>query len=130
MKKKIKECVIPKVKYLWLFLCMVCTSSIVNFNEVFAATPTPTPAPEGENLSENILFTGTSSLITNASGAITGISAGLTALLLVFNFFKLQATDDEGDAKMIKKKLKKIAICGVLVFTVSGLFTLILSYYK
>lgn len=128
MKKKIKECVIPKVKYLWLFLCMVCTSSIVNFNEVFAEKTTP--APEGENLSENILFTGTSSLITNASGAITGISAGLTALLLVFNFFKLQATDDEGDAKMIKKKLKKIAICGVLVFTVSGLFTLILSYYK
>ena len=128
MKKKIKQSVISKVKYLWLLLCILCSSIFVNFNEVFATTPTP--APEGENLSENILFTGTSSLIKNASGAITGISAGLTALLLVFNFFKLQATDDEGDAKMIKKKLKKIAICGVLVFTVSGLFTLILSYYK
>lgn len=124
--KKEKETV-KRVVYVLVTMILVTAYDIKN--NVFAApTPTPTPTPGG-SLKDNIIVTGTTNLISDGTLVVTGLSAGLTVLLLLWQFTRLQSADDEGDAKVIKKKMKKIAICGIGVTVTAGLVATILGYY-
>lgn len=83
-----------------------------------------------KTLSDTELVKGSTKLITDATGVLSGFALGLTALLVIVCLVKKQNAEDEGEAKQIKKKLKSIVICGVGITVASGLISVIFSYFK
>lgn len=106
-----------KVKIAALSLLLFQLSSYVNL--VYA-----------DDFASSTFVKGTKKLLENGSKAIVGLGITITSVLLIFNFVKLQTAEDEGDAKMIKKRIKSILICGILVTCVSGLVSIVMSFYE
>lgn len=126
IRTMIKKC---NRKRVVLFLSMVMMSLFFNLQVALATTPTPLPTDSATNIYNTRAVTGTKNLITDATLALCAISAVVTIIMVIFELVKIQVADDDGDAKVCKKKIKKICICGISVFLVSGLFTVILKYY-
>lgn len=74
--------------------------------------------------------TGTVKLLTDAGKALLIIDTAVTVILLMYDLFKIKHAEDAGEAKPIKKHMKSTAIAGIAIFLVSGIFTIVLSYYK
>lgn len=81
-------------------------------------------------LEDSPLVNGITDLIEDATTVATGIGAIATVLLVIYNLIKAQAAEDEGDAKVIKKKIKKILIYGVGITIASGMISIITGYFK
>ncbi|MBS6953495.1 MAG: hypothetical protein KH230_09700 [Enterocloster asparagiformis] len=79
-------------------------------------------------LESTTLFTGTKSLLQDASKAITGISAAITVLFTLMRCVQWQMADEHEKPQKKKAVLNTLAI-GVLVVCLSGLITVVLGYY-
>lgn len=113
--KKFRNSIYKKIALLFMFinLCMI------NTNIAFASSIATSKA-----------VTGTKNLITDVTKALIILSPLVAGILIGWQFFKLQNAEDDGETKMIKKRMKVILIGGIGVFIGSGLTTIILSYYQ
>lgn len=75
--------------------------------------------------------TGTVALLDDIGSAFLIIDPAAVVVWLIIDLFKLKHADpDSGEAPKIKKHMNLLVIGGVAVFLVSGLFKIVLSYYK
>lgn len=126
-----KQSIVEKLKKFMSYVGVIVFLLLVNGQVALAApTPTPTPTTTTSTLQSSPLYTGTTKLIADGTAALTGISAAVTCIILIYLFMKAQGADDEGDAKVIKKKMKKVAIYGIAITLVSGTFSILVGYYS
>lgn len=80
-------------------------------------------------LSDSKLVTGTTKLVNDGLKVLTGLIAAVGTLFEVWQAIKMQGAEDEGDVKIIKKKMKTILVCTIGGTMASALVSLIVGYY-
>lgn len=110
---------VRKTKKKLLFVVNTVALSLISTTYAFAS-----------DLQSSKAVTGTKKLFQDGTKAVLIIIPVAAVLYIVWNLFKLQGADDEGDAKPIKKKIKAVAICAIAAELASTLVTIILSYYS
>lgn len=80
-------------------------------------------------LESSIAVTGTKKLLDDLTKVLMGLSAAVSILTLIIQRIRMQIAENE-EVGPIKKWERRIVISGISVFLISGLFNLILAYYK
>lgn len=75
------------------------------------------------------IVTGTKKLLTDAGKWMTGLAAAATVAIAVFHGLKWQAAGKE-EKSVEAKAVKNTIIIGVIITCLSGIVTLVFSYYK
>lgn len=88
------------------------------------------PVASANNIESSVAYTGTKELLTDLGKALLLIVPIVTGVLVVLQAMKLQAAEDEGEAKPFKKRIKTILLFGGFAELASTIFTLIMKYYK
>ena len=108
------------------FLAFVYGGMVMtNFNIAYA------DKKEGsENLKSSKLVKGTENLFTDITEILMILAPTIGAVMIAFFFIQMQISEEEGDTKAIKKRIKVAAIATVGVFITATTINLITSYYK
>jgi len=101
---------------------------IVSFCCLMAATFPVWATEDAGSLQNSTLYTGTKSLLTDGTTALTGIIFAVTVFFAVKNCIAWNASSEDEKPKHKKAVISSVAI-GVVGMTISGLITIILSYY-
>lgn len=83
-----------------------------------------------DSLKDSKLVTGSQKLFDDATNALLWIIPSITVVLIILQIPKLQAADDEQEARPIKKRIKTIAMWGAGAFVVDSVIKIILNYFK
>lgn len=79
--------------------------------------------------SEPKIITGTKKLLKDAGTWMTGLAAAATIAVALFHGFKWQAAGKE-EKSVEAKAVKNTIVIGVLITSLSGIVTLVFSYYS
>lgn len=81
------------------------------------------------NIGDTKLFSGTKTLLTDITTALTGLIAGTTGFLTVKNCIAWNTAEDEDKPRCKKRVISTIGI-GILGTTITGVLAAILAYYS
>lgn len=84
---------------------------------------------QAKGIDDSTLFTGTKKLFSDIGKGLIVLAPVIGGAMAGYFFIQMQMNDDEGEARLLKKKIKTCIVATIGVMIISGLLTIILNYY-
>ncbi|MDO5557891.1 MAG: hypothetical protein Q4G05_06640 [Clostridia bacterium] len=84
---------------------------------------------QAKSIDNSKLFTGTKKLFSDIGKGLIVLAPVIGGAMAGYFFIQMQMNDDEGETRLLKKKIKTCIVATIGVMIISGLLTIILNYY-